>query len=185
MSPFNAVYACYLLKSNRKVLDREVHLLRFIYVSTDQIGKRFLSYSLSHPSYRRLATAFRGVIWYCNFNDHESQYYIIILFHVFGAVRLNFSWNISVFLLEPWWVTTRHLTVCRHGTMRYKCDLRVYAFLLWGDCEHENISQCKAMQQRYNCLKRFLRHTVQHSCNVRISVDFLLDNGQKHPWVQQ
>lgn len=62
---------------------------------------------------------------------------------------------------------------------------RVCSFLLLADCEHENISQCKAMQQRYNCLKRFLRHTVQHSCNVWISVDFLLDKGQKHPWVQQ
>lgn len=43
---FNAVYACYLLKSNKKVLDTEVHLLGFIYISTDQIGKRFLSYSV-------------------------------------------------------------------------------------------------------------------------------------------
>lgn len=122
---------------------------------------------MSHPSYRRLTIAFRGVVWYYNFNNHESQYYILILFHVFCAVCLTFS------LILAWWVTTRHLTVW------IKCDFRVYAFLLLGDCEHKNISQCKAMQQRYNCLKRFLRHTVQHSCNVRISVDFLLDNGQK------
>lgn len=54
-------------------------------------------------------------------------------------------------------------------------------FLLLDDCECAKISQCKSMQQSYNCLEGYLCHTVQHSCNVRISVDFLLDNGQKHP----